>query len=78
MNKTDIVSALKGDFKLFLQALWTQLDLPPRHEHNMPLLIICNSDQSVYRSKLSEESVNRGLQARSSCGHSSMTTTKRL
>ena len=28
MNKTDIVSALKGDFKLFLQALWTQLDLP--------------------------------------------------
>ena len=28
MNKTDIVSALKGDFKLFLQALWQQLDLP--------------------------------------------------
>ena len=28
MNSTDIVSALKEDFKLFLQALWGQLDLP--------------------------------------------------
>ena len=28
MNKTDVVSALKGDFKLFLQALWGELDLP--------------------------------------------------
>nr|BDD44299.1 hypothetical protein 45 [bacterium] len=28
MNSTDIVGALKGDFKLFLQALWGQLDLP--------------------------------------------------
>jgi len=26
---TDILSALQGDFKLFLQALWAQLDLPP-------------------------------------------------
>ena len=25
---TDVMSALKGDFKLFLQALWAQLDLP--------------------------------------------------
>jgi hypothetical protein len=25
---TDVLSALKGDFKLFLQALWQQLDLP--------------------------------------------------
>ena len=24
----DVLNALKGDFKLFLQALWTQLDLP--------------------------------------------------
>ena len=28
MNSTDIVSALTDDFKLFLQALWGQLDLP--------------------------------------------------
>ena len=28
MEGTDIVGALKGDFKLFLQALWGQLDLP--------------------------------------------------
>ena len=28
METTDVVSALKGDFKLFLQALWGQLDLP--------------------------------------------------
>ena len=28
MQSTDIVGALKGDFKLFLQALWGQLDLP--------------------------------------------------
>ena len=28
MEGTDIVGALKGDFKLFLQALWAQLDLP--------------------------------------------------
>ena len=26
---TDVVTALKDDFKLFLQALWQQLDLPP-------------------------------------------------
>jgi hypothetical protein len=25
---TDVLSALQGDFKLFLQALWGQLDLP--------------------------------------------------
>ena len=25
---TDVLSALQGDFKLFLQALWDQLDLP--------------------------------------------------
>ena len=25
---TDVLTALQGDFKLFLQALWTQLDLP--------------------------------------------------
>lgn len=28
MKKTDVVSALRSDFKLFLQALWGQLDLP--------------------------------------------------
>ena len=28
MNSTDIVGALREDFKLFLQALWGQLDLP--------------------------------------------------
>jgi len=28
MNSTDIVGALRDDFKLFLQALWGQLDLP--------------------------------------------------
>ena len=28
MNQTDILSALKADFKIFLQALWGQLDLP--------------------------------------------------
>ena len=25
---TDVISALQDDFKLFLQALWEQLDLP--------------------------------------------------
>ena len=25
---TDVLTALQGDFKLFLQALWEQLDLP--------------------------------------------------
>ena len=24
----DVLEALRGDFKLFLQAMWTQLDLP--------------------------------------------------
>ena len=28
MIMTDVLSALQDDFKLFLQALWAQLDLP--------------------------------------------------
>ena len=27
-NNVDVIDALRGDFKLFLQAMWTQLDLP--------------------------------------------------
>ena len=53
---SNVLEALQDDFKLFLQALWTQLDLPRLPVPN--LIGILN--KSVYRSKL-EESVNRGL-----------------
>ena len=43
----DVLTALQGDFKLFLQALWQQLDLPLRREHNMQSLIIYNMVLSV-------------------------------
>ena len=73
---TDVLTSLQGDFKLFLQALWDQLDLPLQG-HNMPLQTTYNTDQNVYRSKPSEESEKVGLLERSCYGHSSMTQKRR-
>ena len=44
---------LKSDFKLFLQALWTQLDLPHLPVLNMQSQTIFNMDLSVFKYKLS-------------------------
>ena len=52
---------LKDDFKLFLQALWAQLDLLTQPVHNMQSLITYNTDLNVYRSKPSEVWANPGL-----------------
>ena len=74
---SNVLEALQDDFKLFLQALWTQLDLPRLPVHNLRLRTTCNTVQSVYRSKLSEESVNRGLLERLCCGSCSTTPKRR-
>ena len=43
---TDVLTSLQSDFKLFLQALWDQLDLPLLLGHNTPLQTIYNTDQT--------------------------------
>ena len=48
----DTLSLLKTDFKMFLQALWSQLDYPHLPVLNMPLLTIYSMVQNDYRYKL--------------------------
>ena len=49
MNTLDLLQ--KSDFKLFLQALWTQLDLPSLQVHNMLLQTTYNMVLNDYRFK---------------------------
>ena len=74
---TNVVQALQNDFKLFLQALWQQLDLPPLPAHNMQSQTIFNMDLNVYRYKLSVVWENHGLLEPLFCGRFSITLKKR-
>ena len=69
---------LQGDFKLFLQALWAQLDLPSQLVLNMLSQTIFNMDLSVFRFKLSVELVSRGSLERSFSGLSLTIRSERL
>ena len=52
----DVLKALQDDFKLFLQALWEQLDLPSPTVLNTQLQTTYRTVLNDYRSKPSEES----------------------
>jgi len=57
----DVLTSLQGDFKLFLQALWDQLDLPSPTRHNMQLQITCRVVPSDYRYRHFGELARAGL-----------------
>ena len=58
---TDAVTALKDDFKLFLQALWEELDLPSPTRAQYSIADYLQHGPKDYRSKPFEVLVNLGL-----------------
>ena len=58
---TNVLDALKDDFKLFLQALWEQLDLPSPTRAQYHIADYLQMVLNDYRFKPSEESVSLGL-----------------
>ena len=65
---SDVVTALQDDFKLFLQALWEQLDLPSPTRAHMQSQTIFNMDLNVFKFKLSVVLESLGSQEPSSSG----------
>ena len=66
----NVLTALQDDFKLFLQALWEQLDLPSPTRAQYAIADYLQHGQKDYRSKPLEVLVNLGLLALLCFGHS--------
>ena len=73
----DVLQALQDDFKLFLQALWSQLDLPSPTRAQYSIADYLQHGPKRLQIKPSEESVNLGLQEHSFSGHSLKTQKRR-
>ena len=73
----NVLEALQGDFKLFLQALWSQLVYLSLQKHSMQSQNIFSLDPYVFKFKLSVELESPGLLEPLFCGRFSITLKKR-
>jgi hypothetical protein len=75
----DTLTALKGDFKLFLQALWAQLDLPsPTRAQYSIADYIQHGPKRLQIQAFRGVGKIVGLLEPLCCGHSSTTQKRRL
>ena len=66
---TDTLTALQDDFKLFLQALWDQLDLPSPTRAQYAIADYLQNGPKDFRFKPSEVLVSLGLLVLLCYGH---------